>query len=299
MASSDIINERQLRILESLARYTYLTTDQLVRLGIASHTRNVRDRYLRPLVQRRRPLVGYADFHDGLKRLPRIQFLTQHGVEILKEAHQGALSDFYYPKGKVQFTRDYHHRVETIDCAIAFDLWAQETEQEIDLLEFYFQHDGSQRGKSPKSISKVEVQLPEQTLVADIVLRINMQDGESRLFVLELNRQPKAERLVEEIKQHVKAIDQGLYDKKYSHPFSHRVLSVFKHPKTMQSVIEELSQDEVFLAEYQENFLFADWESFLRDFPASWSFCDDAKSTLFKTLYEASVFDNTEARHHP
>ena len=140
--------------------------------------------------------------------------------------------------------------METIDCAIAFDLWAQQTEQEVDLLEFYFQVDGAQRGKELKSVSKVSVQLPDKALIADMVFRVKKQDGESRLFVLELNRQPKAERRVEEIKLHARAVVLGLYEQKYSHPNSHRILNVFKYSKTIATVISKLTKDEVFSTEY-------------------------------------------------
>lgn len=281
MPSSNIINERQLRILESLARYTYLTTDQFVRLGIANHTRNVRDRYLRPLIQRRKPLVGYADFHDGLKRLPRIQFLTSHGLDVLMESQDGSAPKPYFPKGKVQFTRDYRHRVETVDCAITLDQWAEKTGQEIDLMEFYFQHESV--GKGLAGVSRVEVRLDGQALIPDMVFRIKMTDGESRLYVLELNRQPKPQRLVEEIRLHTRAIDEGLFDAKYAHPYSHRVLSIYKHPVTMQSVMRELSSDRVFSREYLEHFLFADQKHLLHDLPKSWSYCDGTKSSHFQT----------------
>ncbi len=108
----------------------------------------------------------------------------------------------------------------------------------------------SKRGKELKSTSKVEVQLLGKPLIADMVFRSNMSDGENRLFVLELNRQPKAERLVEEIQQHAKAIALELYDQKYDHPHSYRVLNVFKSSKTMKTVMKKLSEEQEFSTEY-------------------------------------------------
>ena len=48
--------------------------------------------------------------------------------------------------------------------------------------------------------------------------------------------------------------------------FSHRVLSIFKYPKTMQSVMRELSKDENFSEEYSEHFLFAEQSRCQRGF---------------------------------
>ena len=210
-----ILNDRKAQVLEHLGRFTYLTVNQLVDLGIAPQARNVRDRYLRPLTEGRYPLVGFGSFYVSNRPLPRIYYLTKRGVRALAEYWDVVPETIYFPTGKIQFTRDYDHRVATVDCLISLYQWTKKQGHEIDFCDTYFQVDGSQRKQGQQLTRRPQVSLEGTTVIPDANFRLNMSDGQQRLFTLELHRQPKTQRIVEQLEVHADIIRHELLAKKY------------------------------------------------------------------------------------
>lgn len=274
-----ILNERKTQVLECMARYTYLTVNHLVDLGIAPQARNVRDRYLRPLTEGRSPLVGSGVFHVSNKPLPWVYYLTKRGAEVVAELWNVPVDEVYYPVGKIQFTRDYQHRVETIDCMIAFEQWAEQNDAEINFWHTYFQVEGSQRKANQQLIRKTQVTLGGETIVPDLNLGILTQNT-SRLFTLELHRQPKTQRIVQQLAKHADILRNEVLSEKYNHPHLHYVLSVHHSEQSMKLVQKELRRSD-HCEHVEECFLFTHYQSLTSEFRNAWTNLTGLKTNLF------------------
>ena len=266
------ISEKQLLILQHLARYTYLTTPHLVTLGISARPNHVSGRHLKPLIEGRFPLVEYSDYtaiqRGRTIRKPRIHTLTKRGRDTLAEFLQVSADSIYYPVNKIQFTRDYAHRTRTIDLLISFDRLAQSEDSDRDIIDPYYRYDGSQRKKGSQLTSLARVPYSGGFLVPDANLYYQTE-AEKNLFTLELERQPKAKRIIEDkIYPHAQIIAEGTLSVKYEHPFSHRALFAFESFGTMQTVASFLFHTKDFDQTLKDSFMFAMFEDVKKDFSA-------------------------------
>jgi len=275
----NVINERQTKVLECLARYTYLTVYHLQKLGIAPQPRNIRDRYLRPLTEGRSPLVGIGQFHVNNKRLPWVYYLTEHGAKAVAQLQEVPLDEIYYPKGKTQFTRDYQHRMETIDCMITLEQWAHSKGYEIEFWDTYFQVEGSQKKSSAPLKKRTEVILGDDKIEPDVNLGILIENT-SKLFTLELHRQPKTQRIVQQLAQHAHFLRHEALSDKYNHPNLNYVLSIHHSYKAMQAVQKELSTSK-HLEHVEECFLFSDYKTLTRNITTAWVDSKGKPNSLF------------------
>jgi len=273
------ISDKQLQILQHLARYTYLTTPHLVALGISTRPNHISGRHLKPLIEGRFPLVEFNDYtaiEKGRRiRKPRIHTLSKRGRDTLADYLQVSPETIYYPLNKIQFTRDYAHRTRTIDLLISFDLFAQRKGAETPHFDPYYRYSGSQRKKGSQLTSLASVPYSGGILVPDANLHYQT-DEENKLYALELERQPKAKRIIEEkIFPHAQIIAEGHLSQKYDYPFSHRVLFAFENLTTMQSVASSLDRSQDFDPDLKECFLFALFDEVREDFSA-WKSAKDS-----------------------
>ena len=232
-------------MLAALAEYQYLTPQQLLRLGVATDYENLRQCYLKPLGEGARPLIKFAEFgfEPGKGRLPRIYFLTKGGTRALADYRDVDPNSIVYPVGKVQFSRDYHHRVGLIDIRIALNLWAENAGHEVDFFDTYYDVEGSQRGFGKELTRKTQVSLPivengtptTKTIVPNTNFRLRMAD-KPRLFTLELHRSNKTTRIVEQLKNHLDLITEELLAEKFQHSHLNYVLSVHEKASTISPV---------------------------------------------------------------
>jgi len=265
------ISDKQLLILQYLARYTYLTTPHFITLGISKHASHVTGRYLKPLIEGRFPLVEYSDYsaieQGRTTRKPRIHTLTKRGRNILAEFLHVSPESIYYPINKIQFTRDYTHRVRTLDLLISFDQWTRSDDNQGNLIDPYFRYSGSQRKKGSQLTSVAAVSYSGGVFVPDANL-LHQTEENNDLFTLELERQPKSKRIIEEkLYPHAQILAEGVLSSKYDHELGHRVLFAFESVGTMEAVASFVATNRDF-SELQQHFLFAMYEDVKADFTA-------------------------------
>lgn len=236
----------QIKVLRYLAIYRFLTANQLVTLGVAGRRDNVY-KVLRPMVRGGRPLIGKKDFGVAPKvgRLPSVYYLTRYGAQTLAEHDERPLKEIAFPKGVKLFHRDYFHRLFTIDTHIRIRQEAEQSGDEILFFDTYFDKVGSNRYQSRygqlQAKTQVELEDGGGILIPDAVYSHQTREGKQYLTAVEICNGQDTKRIIKQVENHVKAIEQGLLSDKYGYEFANKVLFIFEFEKTKNKV-EERSQ---------------------------------------------------------
>ena len=199
-----ILNERQALALESLRTYRYLTVKHMVKLGVHSNDKRVREKVLAPLKAGKHPLIKAEDFGfvAGKGRLSAIHYLTSRGALVLADYLATGVDDIPYPTGQVQFSRDYFHRIEFIDIHIALRQWAKSAGHGVEFFHSYYNSTGNQRQANSQLIRDTQIKLDNgETLVPDGNFLLDMADGQRRLFTLELHKGTNTARIIEQLEK--------------------------------------------------------------------------------------------------
>jgi hypothetical protein len=113
-------NDSQLKIIEALSIFKYLTASKIISLGIFKHSSSVSNA-IKLLKQGIKPLVWEITF--GLKpwiqRLEKVFYLTRYGADFLVDHLKYDPWNIRYPRGHILFRQDYFHRLSVVD----FQIW--------------------------------------------------------------------------------------------------------------------------------------------------------------------------------
>ena len=277
-----ILSNTQLNTLEALKTFRYLTTKQLVKIGIAQTEKSIRDKILPRLRVKPYPLIKSADFGfvAGVGRLPQLHYLTKRGALALADLHGVGLDQIPYPIGTIQFSRDYFHRVAFIDLHIALEQYAQQTEQTVCFFHSYFDSSGNQRQANSQLVRDTQVRLNNETIIPDGNFMLKMQDGEKRLFTLELHRGNNTKRIIQQLETHARLIENECLPEKYKHPYDNYVLSVYDHQGTQHAVQRRFLENKRLNA-FQAHFGFNHLDHLQADFSQLWQYANKQAFSVF------------------
>ena len=118
-------------------------------------------------------------------------------------------------------------------------------------------------------------------IVPDLNFRLQMADGEKRLFTFEYHRGKDAGKILRQLEQHVQALRDGVLSERYKHPYSHFVLSVYEHPNVLENATQRLNALPRFEEDFGAHFLFNTIDEMKADFPDSWRQLDGSQSSRF------------------
>lgn len=275
-------SEKQLRVLEQLGVYRYLTVRQMLQLGIGKTEKEIRDKVLSLLKAKPHALIQSVDFGfiAGVGRLPQIHHLTKRGALALADLHSIGLDSIQYPIGAVQFSRDYFHRLEFISLHIALRNYAETTGQTLEFFHSYFDSTGNQRQANSQLIRDTQVQLKETVIIPDGNFRLAMLDGQTRLFTLELHKGNNTKKILAQLENHAFIIENELLADKYQHPFDNYVLSVYDHQGTLEAVKRRFYESQTLKA-YTAHFAFSLWDTVQVRFADGWHKADGQPLRLF------------------
>ncbi len=253
------LSESKLKILESLAKYKFLTTKQMLRLGIVKYRTNLVP-LLKDLRERHRPLIAKISFavHPKYGRLEDVYYLTKWGVKFLVENLDYEKENIRYPIGTSSlFFRDYFHRLFTIDFHIEYEKWANENDYEVLFFHTYFDKVGANRSKTKKrleALTKIELNDGKDYIIADAISMFQTPKRKY-LFSLEVYNGKDTKRIIKQLKKHIIALSEGKPSLQYNFKRGSKVIVLFELENTMKAVIERLNQDEDF-EEFENYFLF-------------------------------------------
>ena len=150
--------------------------------------------------------------------------------------------------------------------------WAEKEGHTVEFIDSYFHALGSQKGRNLEFKTSVRLSGYPSPIIPDCNFMLYMKDGEKRLFTLELHRQPKTKRILEQLYQHAQIIREGVLSDKYNHPQLNYVCSIHRYNGDLQNSIRTVSTSPHF-KDVKEGFFFA----YLDDVKNQWD-------TMWKTV---------------
>ena len=283
------ITRQQQSVLEALAEFRYLTIPQMLEMKISKNADSLRNYSLNRLINSHRKAIKSHDFGwiPQRGRLARVYYLTGYGTEILAEAWRMETDQIEYPKGGIQFSSDYTHRMNFIDFHISFKRWAEKENKDVDFFYSYFDKVGSQRAGKVRSTAKTRVMLnrtvyteqENKPFIPDGLTKY--QDGDKpRLVAIEIHNGTHSKRITHQLLDHLEAIEQGLFSDKYEHENNSFVLSVHENQSTLDSVKKRLLERPEFKP-FLPLFLFNKQDQTKADFAKGWTLANEGKTVLF------------------
>ena len=246
------ITETQLRILERLNDYRFLTAEQMQKMGIAKHIHTIYNA-IRGLRKGGKHYVDVVEFgtRPEIGRLPRLTFLTQYGAELLAEALQCDPDTIKHPKGKIPSYRDLTHRLHTIDLHILARTFCEAHEGvELNYFQAYFEHKGANNWGDPtkpkrQAVNKIEL-AEGRGFVPDCIFHITDPTGKPHLYTSEIYRNHNTKRTHNQLRNHLEALKLGSISKLYNYSRAVPVLILCEQAGAMQALQESLNDDPVF-----------------------------------------------------
>jgi hypothetical protein len=264
-----VLSEKQEKIVLLLARFKFLTTSQMMRLGIDKHRSNL-STALSPLCKGASPLVKTIDFGLIPKkgRVESLYYLTKKGADIVKNQFQ--VEAIKFPLGRtVSFTSDYFHRVATIECEVSLYLSSQT--KNILFSHRYFDQKGSNR--SGDLCLDTKIVSYDTTIISDWVFMLETKK-QAELYCAEIYMDDHdASRPFFSLRSYLHIISEGAPSIKYHFNRSNRVLAVFGTERTMFSVLKKIQSDPEF-QNFSNHFLFKSLENISSDFHEDWIHID-------------------------
>lgn len=269
----------QSQILEALAKYKFLTTGQLLQLGIMSDRANL-NKQIALLRKYYKPLIASITFgvHPQLGKLENIHHLTAFGAGVLWEQY-GEQYAVRFPKGGGNglFRQDYFHRIHTVTIHIHFEQWAKQNFMEIVYFRTYFDKiaTGKENGYRAETMIKMD---EKEYLIADAICLLESV-RRKELYAIELYNGNDTNRVYHSLFQHLKALNNGEPSGRFGLQYGSRVLCIFEWDSYKLQAMKRLQEDARFAAAL-EHFLFLSLEEMQAHSLKEWRAFDGTKREL-------------------
>ncbi len=276
------LTENQLKAIKLLAIYKYLTSSDFVKMGVFKK-RPYLTNSLKILKDSKNPLISKYDFNPINGKVESLYFLTKNGKKLLINEFSYDESNIKIPRGlDMVYLHDYYHRKYTIDFHIAFRLWLESKNGQVNFLNYYFDKSGNNRIKDKCShvVSSNKIQLNERTsFIPDINAKFTIDDKE-HLFLFEQHNGKDAKRLFEQLFIHIHAISAKAISSKYNYQKPYKVVVVCEEESVKTSVIKRLQKQDG-IEHYNNFFIFKTNNELLEDFYSNWTLIDEKKVNFF------------------
>jgi len=291
--------KQSLEVLKALSYFHYLTSQQLVDLGIAKSVDSLNNWALAKLLPppkakggKHRPSryfcnslrYGNTDATQAGVKLPYMHYMTQRGLDYLKWACEEELTGekIWIPTPKEVLTNDYFHRQHYVDAHICIRRWAQNVGAEIDFWNHDYQGDRTEPVNSigrPPSVNSITLSDGSE-IKPDGIFGMTC-NGESRLFVLELHNRTPPKGVVAQLHRNFIALETVRAKfLEYSVRNDPIVLSIHSDQTTLTSVRSRIAQNGIF-ENVKRGLLFALLADLKNCTQSSWTHYDDSQSDLF------------------
>lgn len=262
------ITNAQMKILEAINRYTFLTIPLIDALKIHKNKVSIY-RSLQGLKNRSKPLIYTQNYgvHPTKGQLPSLLYLSPFAKEILLE--NGIMeNEIHIPTGKTFVSSDYSHRITNIEMHLYMDLYLQSIEDaQILFLDYYFSKSSKVDKQYARAKNRIDLEKGAY-LIPDIITKFVIKEKEY-LYLAEIHNGTNSNKAFFQCLQHIKAIDLGTPKKKYQHPRHNRVVFLFEFESCMQAVMQKMHANKD-LQRYINLFLFNTKENIQTDFSKNW-----------------------------
>ncbi len=262
-----LLNSTECTIMESLAKYRFLTTSQFQVLTGGKSLSYLRQ-LLRSLKKDRQYVKSFRVTLTSHVRAEDTFYLTPAGADFVNSNKSFGLVTAPQ-SGKVQIVRDYQHRNASIDCFIHAHMHMEQCGIHVAEFVTYYDHVGSTKGNTLQS--KAQLLLNDGRRVIPDGIFVIEKDSKTKLLLVEMfcDDSRNLQRVLQSIATHAKVLAQGVASKKYGVQDNAIVLCAFYHEKTLESIVNRLRENERF-ASISPYFFFASLPDIKVDFGKAW-----------------------------
>lgn len=245
-----ILTDVEQEILFNLAKFQYLQAPQLTKLGVSKSESYIRKR-ANALSKGSKPLLKIIEDGPNSKAIRRhnIYHLTAHGGKALKDVLEG--KNVLYPRQyNVDFSKQYFHRVYSINFFISLEVWAKNKGYEIEDFQYYFRQTGTNRNnRGGKDLSENRLDIEKDGvgyIVPDGIFLAHRGENKPIFGLFEQHNGKDTGRIIEQIKSHCIALRHGIpsmrLDVKYDGNYiANRVFICFEKKGCMRATMKRLA----------------------------------------------------------
>ena len=267
------LSDTQAAILASLARFRFLTVDQIRALGINTGKSKTHLYSVLAALCDAPAFVGKytpKPIH-GKGSFPSLHYLTKRGAETLAELTQGDVHDFKFPKGKVTISRMLVHFTRCVWCEIHARQWADANGHAVDFYHNDFDTEGDNRtGKGGKlrKLTRVDLNNGER-LIPDAAFHLTDAEGVPRLFLLEVHNEMRSKRIHEKLAEYREAVADGSIQRHFKYEHSPRIVTIFEEQRHIEHALLAMQKSGKFRG-WEPFFYFKTLEDLQTDFRYGW-----------------------------
>ncbi len=285
------LTESQIRAIELLAKYKYLTSSQFVKMGLYKK-RGYLTNSLKVLVDMKKPLLAKYDFNPINGKLESLYYLTKHATKFLIEELEYSENQIKIPKSSNHIRlKDYFHRKATIDFHIHLNQWLELNSGKIIFLNYYFDKIGNNRGTDHTNYVTAlnRIYLDKKNFfIPDISTMFNI-NNKKYLYLFEQHNGQDSKRLFEQLRIHVLALSKGVVPEKYNIKIAHKVVVICEYESVKKSVIQML-QKEKGIERFDKFFIFKTNSELQEDFYTNWAKISGKSTDFMGPKFRVSNF---------
>lgn len=222
----------------------------MVRLGFGGARSHVINRVLKGLRmekndkpnQMKKRLVGRKIYGAivGQGALSDLYYLTTYGAEFVARSYQKHHAEIIYPKShEIQLSTGYWHRVAFVDVHIALVQWIIKEGYKVDFLLRDFNH-----GADRKPHTFIQLK-NNRFLIPDGLVGFIDKLGIRYLFIVEVHMGYRATEIYKQLKQHLLALDENVYQSELGVFNRIFIYSIYQHDSTMRKVQQMIVDNRV------------------------------------------------------
>ena len=237
--------DTQIKILQAIAKYKYMTVSQLDILQILKHKVSLY-RVLTKLKSSSKALINYQDFNFNPKigKLEQLLYLSKYGKNLLVEELGIDEHTIKAPTSNTLINQDYFHRVWTIDFHIYLDIFLKKESGVIYMFDYYFDKAKRLKGaKYTRARNRIDIKVNQKFIIPDAVIKLRYKTKEY-LYLFEQHNSKDSGKIITQILNHCLVIQESGAKEKYKFDRNSRVIIVFEFESTKSAVIKKIKNNQ-------------------------------------------------------
>ena len=273
--------ESQIKLLEMLAKYRFLTVPHMMTLGIQKNDKALSSRVILPLIRKTKPLIQRNDdvrTNPSQGKLHYIYSLTDDGAKVVAEYLRCDIKDIVYPQKKPSFQHDYFHRCDYIRFYIAIERFFNQEKSNFRIKEAYHYFDNKRIQVRINNQQYPATSLLYETIINNQVQQNKIEaDGifitdnfqEQNVFIAEVHRTPNTKDILEQINKHIEAMWFGAVLTRFNIKKNGYLLSVSTEKTTLDNLLQRVKTLPA-IARFQKFIFFSSLDKIEQDFANAW-----------------------------
>lgn len=268
------MKEKQVNALKHLGIFKFLTSSQLVALGMYKNRGDVTNS-LKELLMAKRPLIGKKNFKPdpSYGKVESVYYLTKNCKNFLVKNFNYRNDEIKYVIKDVDlYQSDYEHRKQTVNFHIALRQWLREKDGDVTFCHYYFDKVGNNRVKDKSkhvfALNRITLQSGE-SFIPDIITMFTVEQREY-LFLYEQHNGNSVTRLVQQLQSHLQSITEDVYENQFGFNRAPRIVVVCESLIVKNNTIKRLREDKLF-DNFHNFFIFKCNDELQQNFDLNWS----------------------------